>query len=202
MRSAGSSLVDRLARWTAFRRHPAWQPVAPGADPTRRDIVATASLAAVALAVPRLLRASAAEAMPMNCSSACNTQARAALAIANAQCDRSAKRVTERYEFFVEPALVEQHFRVVCYATAEARILAQLAKCKLGCLTGKTSARIASPTRPPVAPPQPPPPPNCPEGTFFCTVGAGGGDICCANGYTCCSCGVCCVPAVKCACCG
>jgi hypothetical protein len=202
MRRAITSWVDGLARWTASRRHTVLAPVATGADPTRRDIVATASLAAVALAVPRLLRPSVAEAMPMNCYDDCSTQARSALAIANAQCNRGAKKLTEQYEFFVEPALVEQHFRVTCYAIAEAKLLVQLGKCKVGCLTGKTSARIASPTRPPIAPPKPPPPPNCPEGTFFCTVGAGGGDICCLTGYSCCSCGVCCVPAVKCACCG
>jgi len=194
--------TDRLARWLALRHASSTASVSVGIGPTRADVVATASVAVVALMLPRMLRPPAAGAQPLSCDGDCFSQARTALALADAACDAKAKDLTKHYDFFVSPIFVEHQFRILCYQASQLKIGAELAKCRLGCRSGRSSARIAQPKGPPVAPPPPPPPPSCPENTFFCTVGSGGGDVCCLNGYSCCSCGVCCVPAVKCACCG
>ena len=193
--------IDRLARWVARQGSPT-PPVAVGVGPTRGDVLASASVAVAALMLPRLLRPAEAGAAPLSCDGDCFQQARTALALADGACDAKAKDLTKHYDFFVSPIFVEHQFRILCYQASQLKISAELARCRLGCRSGRSSAHIAQSKAPPVAPPQPPPPPSCPDNTFFCTVGPGGGDICCVNGDSCCSCGICCVPAAKCACCG
>jgi hypothetical protein len=202
MKTELAGMLDRLARWTAARGASPVPPVATGAGPTRGDLLGTASVAVAALTIRGLLRPSDAQAIPMSCEGSCFTQAHTALVLSDAACDAKAKDLTKHYDFFVDSAFVEHQFRVLCYEASQLRIQAELGRCRLACLTGRSSARIAQPKGPPITPPPPPPPPSCPDNTFFCTVGTGGGDVCCVNGYSCCNCGVCCVPAVKCACCG
>jgi hypothetical protein len=200
--SRGLSRIDRFARWLAKRACGASPPVATGALPTRGDLLGTASIAAAALLAPRLLRPTVASAMPTSCVGDCNRQADAAYDAGDVACREKAKEITKRYNlFFLDETFVD-HYHFICAEAVAMKVLAGEAKCIAACASGRTSARIAQPKGPPVAPPPPPPPPRCPDNTFFCTVGAGGGDVCCLNGYTCCSCGICCVPAVKCACCG
>jgi hypothetical protein len=207
MRSEITSGIDRLARWAARRSRSA-VPAPAGSGPTRSDLLATASVAAVTLVVPRLLRSAPAQASSTSCFDQCDTRAAVAMLDGDAGCDRAAGELTSKLldpksKFhFLDAAFVQEQYKVICYQGVIARALAQKVACKAACLRGGTGATVTKSSRPPIAPPPPPPPPNCPEGTFFCSVGPGGGDICCVTGYACCSCGVCCVPAVKCACCG
>ncbi len=194
--------IDRLARWVATRGGAGSTPVAIGAGQTRREVLAGAAAVSATVLLGGLVRTSPARATSASCDGECFKQARSALALADAACDAKAKDLTRHYEFFVDETFVQHQFRILCYQAAQLRITLELGKCRVGCASGRTGARIAQPKAPPIAPPPPPPPPSCPDNTFFCTVGSGGGDICCVNGDSCCSCGICCIPELKCQCCG
>jgi hypothetical protein len=206
-----ASTIDRVARWTATRRAPASPDIAIEGTTTRRDIVAGAAVAASILVAPRLLGAPpalAAESRSLSCQDQCNARRDASVAEGQKGCDAAAddferelRKRTSGYFGFSAP-MVRMQYRVLCYEGVLIRAAAEAAACRAACARGSTPANVARATKPPIAPPPPPPPPNCPGGTYFCSVSAAGGDICCVNGDSCCACGICCVPVAKCACCG